>query len=89
MCPNVELKGPSDPAKQLKIIDFSEPGSFATPSKTLKSISAVHLFNLFPALKSRKFWGSGFWSRSTYYPTVGHIAEETVRTYIEMQKERG
>ena len=32
MCPNVELKGPSDPTKQLKIIDFSEPGSFAIPS---------------------------------------------------------
>ena len=58
-------------------------------AKTLKSISAVHLFNLFPALKSRKFWGSGLWSRGTYYATVGHIAEETVRKYIEMQKERG
>ena len=36
MCPNVKLKGPSDPAKQLKIIDFSEPGSFAIPSLGLK-----------------------------------------------------
>src|SRR5579871_2398484 len=58
-------------------------------AKTLKSISAIHLFNLFPTLKSRKFWGSGLWSRGTYYATVGHIAEETVRKYIEMQKERG
>ena len=38
MCLNVELKGPSDPAKQLKIVDFSEPGSFtiSSSSKGLK-----------------------------------------------------
>jgi len=58
-------------------------------AKTLKSISAVHLFNRFPALKSRKFWGSGLWSRGTYYATVGHITEESVKKYIETQKSRG
>jgi hypothetical protein len=47
------------------------------------------LFNLFPTLKSRKFWGSGLWSRGTYYATVGHITEDSVRKYIETQKERG
>ena len=64
-----------------------------TPSveivKTLKSISAIHLFNKFPKLKSRKFWGSGLWSRETYYATIGHITEDSVRKYIEMQKTRG
>lgn len=55
-------------------------------AKTLKSISAVHLFNKFPKLKSRKFWGSGLWSRGTYYATVGHITEASVKKYIEMQK---
>jgi putative transposase len=58
-------------------------------AKTLKSISAVHLFHKFPKLKSRKFWGSGLWSRGTYYATVGHITEESVRRYIETQKSRG
>lgn len=58
-------------------------------AKTLKSISAVHLFNRFPKLKSRKFWGSGLWSRGTYYATVGHITEEVVKKYIETQKSRG
>lgn len=58
-------------------------------AKTLKSISAVHIFHAFPQLKGRKFWGSGLWSRGTYYATVGHISEEAVRRYIESQKERG
>ena len=57
-------------------------------AKTLKSISAVHLFNRFPKLKSRKFWGSGLWSRGTYYATVGHITEDSVKKYIETQKTR-
>lgn len=58
-------------------------------AKTLKSISAVHLFNKFPKLKQRRFWGSGLWSRGTYYGSVGHISEDVVRKYIESQKTRG
>lgn len=54
--------------------------------KTLKSISAVHLFATFSKLKGKKFWGSGLWSRSTYYGAVGHVSEETVKKYIEDQK---
>lgn len=57
--------------------------------KTLKSISAVHIFSTFPRLKGRKFWGSGLWSRGAYYSSVGHISEDSVRRYIESQKIRG
>ncbi|MDO9508043.1 MAG: IS200/IS605 family transposase, partial [Thermovirgaceae bacterium] len=57
-------------------------------SRTLKSISAVRLFDNFPALKRRMFWGSGLWSRGCYYATVGHISEEAVKKYIETQKQR-
>lgn len=57
-------------------------------AKTLKSISAVHIFHKFPKLKARKFWGSGLWSRGTYYATVGHISEDAIRRYIETQKDR-
>jgi putative transposase len=57
-------------------------------AKTLKSISAVYLFTKFSSLKKRSFWGSGLWSRSTYYGSVGSISEETVRRYIELQKEK-
>ena len=55
---------------------------------TVKSISAVRIFTQFPALKGRKFWGSGLWSPSTYFGSVGHISEDTVRRYIQTQKER-
>lgn len=58
-------------------------------AKTIKSISAVKIFTIHPALKGRKFWGNGLWSPSTYFGTVEHVSEDTVRRYIQTQKERG
>ena len=57
-------------------------------AKTLKSISAVYIFTKFPNLKGRKFWGSGLWSRGTFYGSVGETSEEVVKKYIETQHER-
>jgi Transposase and inactivated derivatives len=57
--------------------------------KRIKSISAVYLFTKFPDLKKQKFWGSGLWSPSTYYNSVGHISEDMVKRYIEDQKNHG
>lgn len=62
---------------------LTSPGEVA---KTLKSISAVKLFTLFPSLKQQKFWGTGLWSSSTYYGSVGEISESVVRKYIQNQK---
>jgi putative transposase len=56
--------------------------------RCLKSVSANHIFTVFPKLKGRKFWGSGFWSRGAYYATVGSVSEEAIRMYIENQKKQ-
>jgi len=52
----------------------------------LKTMSAVHIFSTFPKIKGKKFWGSGLWSKSTYYGAVGHVSEEAIKKYIEDQK---
>ena len=68
---------------------FLEASPDEAPSmiaRTLKSISAVHIFTAFPKLKERKFWGSGLWFRGCYYGSVGAITEESVKRYIENQK---
>jgi len=57
-------------------------------AQILKSISAVYIFTKFPELKQSKFWGSGLWSKSTYYGTVGHISEDVIKKYIESQKSK-
>ena len=57
-------------------------------AKTMKSISAVYIFTKFPDLKRRKFWGSGLWSKGTFYSSVGGVSEEAIKRYIETQKDR-
>lgn len=57
-------------------------------AKALKSISAVHLFAKFHHLKKNKFWGSGLWSPSTFYGTVGETNEEVVANYIRNQHKK-
>ena len=64
-------------------IQANPTDSPADIARTFKSISAIFLFTKFPKLKERKFWGSGLWSRGTYYSTVGKVAEDVVRNYIE------
>lgn len=70
---------------------FIQSDPFTAPFemvKRIKSISAVYLFTKFSNLKKQKFWGSGLWSRRTYYNSVGHISEEMVKRYIESQKKK-
>jgi len=58
-------------------------------AKTLKSLTAVAVFYAYPKLKGNKFWGSGLWSRGTYYGSVGSVSQEAVMHYISNQKSRG
>ena len=55
-------------------------------ARTLKSISAIKLFEAYPELK--KFYArcGVLWSGGYFISTVGHISEATVKKYIEEQK---
>lgn len=53
--------------------------------KMLKGISATKIFNLFPNLKQSLYKGH-LWNSSTFIESVGHISENTVKKYIEEQK---
>lgn len=57
-------------------------------AKTLKSITAAKIFAEFPDLKKKRFWGSGLWSNSTFYGTVGIASENVIRKYIQDQKRK-
>jgi putative transposase len=59
-----------------------------TIASTLKSILAVSVFKTFPTLKQKKFWGSGLWSDGTYYGSAGTVSAETIKKYIENQKDK-
>lgn len=54
--------------------------------KTLKSISAIELFKLYPSLK-RFYQKCGLlWSSGYFISTVGEISTKTIQQYIENQK---
>lgn len=51
----------------------------------LKGYSSFKLREIYPELKSRL---PCLWTRSYYAGTVGHVTEETVKKYIDNQKNR-
>lgn len=53
----------------------------------LKGYTSRELLRLFPRLRRR--WGVPvLWSKSYFCESVGHISQDTVQRYIEMQKQR-
>jgi len=59
-------------------------------AKTLKGMSARRVFQEFPKLKKKEFWGGGhLWSPSYYVGTAGHISTDAVEKYIAGTKNRG
>jgi len=57
------------------------------PSKILQYLkvrSSRLLQDEFPKLKS-KYWGQNLWACGYFCATVGNVAEETIKTYIETQ----
>lgn len=55
-------------------------------ARTLKSISAIELFKVFPQLKRFYARCGVLWSKGYFVSKVGHISEATVIKYIEEQK---
>ena len=60
---------------------------FVDVVRTLKSISAIELFKVYPQLK--KFYArcGALWAGGYFVSTVGHISESTVVKYIEELKD--
>lgn len=67
-------------------IQTTPEDSPASIIQTLKSISAVKIFTVYPKLKSQKFWGTGLWSRGYYVGTCGNMSEDVIKKYINNQK---
>lgn len=53
--------------------------------KYLKGITGRKLFLQFPGLRT-KLWEGVLWNHSYYCETVGSVSEETIRKYIQKQK---
>jgi len=56
--------------------------------KIIKGTTARKLFLQFPELK-KKLWKGHLWNPSYYLGTAGDVSKETIKKYIELQKEGG
>ena len=51
----------------------------------LKGKSAIKLFQNFPGMKKKPYWGNHFWARGYCVSTVG-LDEKTIRKYAQYQE---
>ena len=57
-------------------------------ARTLKSVSAIELFKSYPELKRFYARCGALWSPGSFISTIGHISEDTVKRYIDEQKDK-
>ncbi len=69
-------------------VDLGPTHSVASISKLLKGTSGRKILKEFPYLKRRYFWGSGLWSPSCYFDSVGEINSEEIDRYVLNQGEK-
>jgi putative transposase len=55
--------------------------------RTMKSISAIKLFEKYNALKNFYSRHGSLWSKGKFISTIGIVSAETVKKYIEGQKD--
>lgn|SRR5699024_3267157 len=55
--------------------------------RTIKSITAIKLFEEFPELKKFYSRSGSLWSKGYFVSSVGNVNEETIKKYIEEQKQ--
>jgi putative transposase len=71
---------------------FLSAPPFVAPTdivKVMKGVTAKRVFEKFPQLRRRKFWGNHMWSPSYYIGTHGNVSAETIKKYIEGTSNRG
>lgn len=56
--------------------------------KIFKSISTIKIFNEFPEIKKFYSRSGSLWSRSKFISTIGVVSAETVKKYIQGQKDQ-
>ena len=67
-------------------VDVSQTVAPCDVVRTLKSISTIELFKVFPQLKQFYARCGVLWSRGYFISTAGHISKLAVIRYIEEQK---
>lgn len=54
---------------------------------TIKGKSAIQIFQRFPSMRTKKYWGNHFWASGYCVDTVG-LDTEKVRKYVNYQEDK-
>lgn len=71
------------------VINLTNKYSACQVAKLLKGISARKLFQAFPWLKSKYFWGSHLWSPAYFFDSVGTVNKGIINNYVKKQEIKG
>ena len=58
-------------------------------ARLLKGVSARKLFQKFPWLKAKYFWGGHLWSPAYFFDSIGEVSKETINNYVRRQAVKG
>ncbi len=53
----------------------------------LKGRTAIRLFNVFPSLRKKPYWGNHFWAKGYCVDTVG-LNSEMIQKYVSFQEKQ-
>jgi len=53
----------------------------------LKGRTAIRLFNVFPSLRKKPYWGNHFWAKGYCVDTVG-LDADMIRKYVRYQEKK-
>ena len=51
----------------------------------LKGRTAIRIFNVFPGMRKKPYWGNHFWAKGYCVDTVG-LDSEMIRKYVKFQE---
>ena len=54
---------------------------------TIKGRCAIRIFQKFPTLRKKLYWGNHFWTKGYFVDTIGLDAEK-IRKYVKFQEEK-
>ena len=66
------------------IVQLNPSMSVSQAAKLLKGTSGRKLLEEFPYMKSKYFWGSGLWSPTIYFDSIGQNPEQ-ISNYVRNQ----
>jgi putative transposase len=66
------------------IVQLNPSMSVSQAAKLLKGTSGRKLLQEFPYMKSKYFWGSGLWSPTVYFDSIGQDPEQ-ISNYVRNQ----